>query len=187
MADFSLKRASQKWYNVISQSFLEPSDDSRTTSRDESEIKERLDNDIAYRQPVVKEESSDDSTIISSQTSTLTRNQDCDAFQPSLNINFQELVSCLQNTEDYDSEDTDDDDDDEEDQFEEGKFFFFLFFIYISTFTGLFYNVLFQTAFYYCGGCKITLVRSIVFDGCRSLIFPVLCIITIQSNFYIAI
>lgn len=125
MADFNLKRVSQKWYNVISQSFLEPSEDSRTSARDESEIKERLDNDISYRQPVVKEESSDDSTIISSQTSTLTRNQDCDAFQPSLNINFQELVSCLQNTEDYDSEDTDDDDDEDE-QFEEGKNFFHL-------------------------------------------------------------
>lgn len=77
-------------------------------------------NSITYRQTGTKEESSDDSTIISSQTSTLTRNQDSDSFQPPLNLNLEELVNCLRNTEDYDSEDTDDDEDEDEDAYEEG-------------------------------------------------------------------
>lgn len=71
---------------------------------------------------ITKEESSDDSTIISSQTSTLTRNQDCESFQP-INIKYEDLVNCLQNVGSCDSDDSDeddDDDDDEDDEEEEG-------------------------------------------------------------------
>lgn len=67
---------------------------------------------------VLKEESSDDSTIISSQTSTLTRNQDCESFQPKMNM-FEELVNCLANPEAYDSEDSDEDDEEEDEGDEE--------------------------------------------------------------------
>lgn len=42
-----------------------------------------------------KEESSDESTIISSQTSTLTRNQGCDNLQTAVTLRLEELASCL--------------------------------------------------------------------------------------------
>lgn len=76
---------------------------------------------------VIKEESSDDSTIISSQTSTLTRNQDCENFQP-ISVKYEDLVNCLQNVgscvsddsdEDDDEDDEDDDDEDDDDEEEE--------------------------------------------------------------------
>lgn len=127
LADFNPKSVSQKWYNIISQCFMDPSEDSSSSklpeqTRRESDVsRERNEhNSVTYRQTVTKEESSDDSTIISSQTSTLTRNQDSDSFQPPLNLNLEELVNCLRNTEDYDSEDTDDDEDEDEEAYEEG-------------------------------------------------------------------
>lgn len=125
LADFNPKSVSQKWYNIINQCFMDPAED---ISVNKPETKVELDtskdgnahNSVTYRQAGTKEESSDDSTIISSQTSTLTRNQDSDSFQPPLNLNLEELVNCLRNTEDYDSEDTDDDEDEDEDAYEEG-------------------------------------------------------------------
>ena len=47
----------------------------------------------------VKEESSDESTIISSQTSTLTRNQGCDELQNVASLRLEELANCLKNPE----------------------------------------------------------------------------------------
>lgn len=114
LADFNPKGVSEKWYNLISQSFMEPIEESRLSSHAKQE------SEMSIRQSVTKEESSDDSTIISSQTSTLTRNQDCESFQAPINVKYEELVSCLQNVS-CDSEDSDDDDeeDDEEDDDEE--------------------------------------------------------------------
>lgn len=88
---------------------------------DTSIVRERTDTEVTIsRQVVVKEESSDDSTIISSQTSTLTRNQDCESFQTPIKMKFEDLVNCLRDTENYDdSEDSDDDDDDDEDEEDE--------------------------------------------------------------------
>lgn len=76
-------------------------------------VRDRAEQDLSYKQ-TGKEESSDDSTIISSQTSTLTRNQDT-VFPSAMNLNFEELYNCLKNTEEYDSEDSDEDLDDEDD------------------------------------------------------------------------
>lgn len=67
--------------------------------------------DISYKQSG-KEESSDDSTIISSQTSTLTRNQET-VIPSGMNLNFDELYNCLKTTAEYDS--ADDSDEEEED------------------------------------------------------------------------
>lgn len=65
---------------------------------------------------VLKEESSDESTIISSQTSTLTRSQDCDGFQTAVNMKLEELVNCLRGDDDEDDDDDDEDDDDDCDE-----------------------------------------------------------------------
>lgn len=112
LADFSLNSVSQKWYNIlclqeeIPMSIIHAKQDSEVSIRDKSE------NDMSYKQ-IGKEESSDDSTIISSQTSTLTRNQET-VFPSAMNLNFEELYNCLKNTEEYDSEDSDEDLDEEE-------------------------------------------------------------------------
>lgn len=49
-----------------------------------------------------KEESSDESTIISSQTSTLTRNQGCDELQIAVSLRLEELANCLGSPEEED-------------------------------------------------------------------------------------
>lgn len=58
MAEFNNQDGNSKWYNIISRQIM---------------------NEVEHSEPitlgVTKEESSDESTIISSQTSTLTRNQ----------------------------------------------------------------------------------------------------------------
>lgn len=78
MADFKSSTTSVKWYNVLSFHFMQPEvkkpvQTLRTTVthiKQESEISSMT----SSRQGTLKEESSDESTIISSQTSTLTRN-----------------------------------------------------------------------------------------------------------------
>jgi len=78
MADFKTSTTSVKWYNVLSFHFMQPEvkkpvQTLRTTVshiKQESEISSMM----SSRQGTLKEESSDESTIISSQTSTLTRN-----------------------------------------------------------------------------------------------------------------
>lgn len=117
LADFNPKSVSQKWYNIISQCFMDPAEDVVQNKRESDKNEHSA---PTCRQTGTKEESSDDSTIISSQTSTLTRNQDSESFQPPLNINLEELVNCLRTTEDYDTEDTDDDEDEDEEAYEEG-------------------------------------------------------------------
>lgn len=51
-----------------------------------------------------KEESSDESTIISSQTSTLTRNQGCDELQTAVSLRLEELANCLGSPEEEDED-----------------------------------------------------------------------------------
>ncbi|CAG9854227.1 unnamed protein product [Phyllotreta striolata] len=111
LADFNAHNVSQKWYNILS--LQEETTSSLAHSKQESEISVRDDKQTA------KEESSDDSTIISSQTSTLTRNQET-VFPPALNLNFEELYDCFKNSQHYDSEDSDADLEDDEECDEEG-------------------------------------------------------------------
>ncbi|GJQ65403.1 hypothetical protein Trydic_g7513 [Trypoxylus dichotomus] len=139
LADFNPQNVSQKWYNILSLHYMEPQEDlacasSRLLSNyndnifETSALKEKTtdpDVPISYRHhhqshqaAILKEESSDDSTIISSQTSTLTRNQDCESFQPKMNM-FEELVNCLGSTEPYDSDDSDEEEEEEDEGDEE--------------------------------------------------------------------
>lgn len=118
LADFNINSVSTKWYNILCLqeevpiSIVHPKQESDLSVRDRSE------QDLSYKQ-TGKEESSDDSTIISSQTSTLTRNQDT-VFPSAMNLNFEELYNCLKNTEEYDSDDSDEDLDDDEEDDQEG-------------------------------------------------------------------
>lgn len=109
---------SQKWYNILSLQLIESADDSKSGShkQQESDLSIYRDKETDIRhQTGSKEESSDDSTIISSQTSTLTRNQDSESFPPMIDLNYDDLENCLQNPE-YDTEDTEDDDDEDGDE-----------------------------------------------------------------------
>ena len=69
-----------------------------------------------------KEESSDESTIISSQTSTLTRNQGCDELQTAVSLRLEELANCLKSPEEVEEEHNDSDSNsaDSEESDEEG-------------------------------------------------------------------
>lgn len=67
-----------------------------------------------------KEESSDESTIISSQTSTLTRNQGCDELQTTVSLRLEELANCLGSPEEEDEERDSDSASASEDSDEEG-------------------------------------------------------------------
>ncbi|XP_018396456.1 PREDICTED: protein kibra [Cyphomyrmex costatus] len=109
LADFSPESPSVKWYNILSFRFMHPSDSPgingasvnvRLTKHDKQE------SDISVYRNVqnTKEESSDESTIISSQTSTLTRNQGCDELQTAVTLRLEEL-NCLRSPEEKDEDD----------------------------------------------------------------------------------
>uniref|UniRef100_A0A2M4BAL9 Protein kibra n=1 Tax=Anopheles marajoara TaxID=58244 RepID=A0A2M4BAL9_9DIPT len=94
LAEFSPTDGSSKWYNIISRKSMSET--------------EQIDGSSGSSPVVVgiKEESSDESTIISSsQTSTLTRNQGQDELQ-----SVMELADELSNNDDDDDDDDDEDD-----------------------------------------------------------------------------
>uniref|UniRef100_A0A182QXA6 Protein kibra n=1 Tax=Anopheles farauti TaxID=69004 RepID=A0A182QXA6_9DIPT len=96
LAEFNPADATtSRWYNIVSRK-----------SMNESEM---LEGGVTG---VAREESSDESTIISSQTSTLTRNQGQDDLQAVLEMVYHELSN---DDDDEDDEDDDEDDDDDED------------------------------------------------------------------------
>lgn len=68
LADYNSDSASLKWYNLLNFKFLQPSNIKSINVISTATTPTHLVQNN-------KEESSDDSTIISSQTSTLTRNQ----------------------------------------------------------------------------------------------------------------
>ncbi|XP_021928968.1 protein kibra isoform X2 [Zootermopsis nevadensis] len=142
LADFIPENVSVKWYNILSFRFMQPSSDITSTnsvappltqlsngntdaakepypavnSRDEGESQDKQESEISVfikQVASVKEESSDDSTIISSQTSTLTCNQ---GLQSTVTVRLEELDS----QEEEDEEEVEEEDEDEEDEDEEG-------------------------------------------------------------------
>lgn len=107
LADFNVQATTQKWYNILS--LLEEPSKQADRPLESREKQQEMDRQTG------KEESSDDSTIISSQTSTLTRNQET-VVPTGMNLNFDELYNCLKTTAEYDSAD---DSEEEEDDIEE--------------------------------------------------------------------
>lgn len=121
LADFNVHTATQKWYNILGLQEEARPPISLPHSKQNSEISITREKqevvDMLYKQSG-KEESSDDSTIISSQTSTLTRNQET-VVPSAMNLNFEELYNCLKSTAEYDSADESDEEEDEEIEEEE--------------------------------------------------------------------
>ncbi|XP_076627616.1 WW and C2 domain containing protein kibra isoform X2 [Colletes latitarsis] len=128
LADFSPELPSVKWYNILSFRFMQPPDSPSTSTSNNNSIcisisrqakHDKQESDISvYRSGQnTKEESSDESTIISSQTSTLTRNQGCDELQTAISLRLEELANCLGSPEEEDenagSESGSDDSDEE--------------------------------------------------------------------------
>jgi len=88
---------------------MQPSDSSGTNGASTSvrlTKHDKQESDISVYRSVqnTKEESSDESTIISSQTSTLTRNQGCDELQTAVTLRLEEL-NCLRSPEEEDEDD----------------------------------------------------------------------------------
>ncbi|XP_050458439.1 protein kibra isoform X1 [Cataglyphis hispanica] len=113
LADFSPESPSVKWYNILSFRFMQPSDTNPNISACNSATNvvrqtkhDKQESDISmYRSTQnTKEESSDESTIISSQTSTLTRNQGCDELQTAVTLRLEELANCLGSPEEEDED-----------------------------------------------------------------------------------
>lgn len=88
---------------------MQPSDNPGTSTNGASSIRlakhDKQESDISVYRSVqnTKEESSDESTIISSQTSTLTRNQGCDELQTAVTLRLEEL-NCLHSPEEEDED-----------------------------------------------------------------------------------
>jgi protein KIBRA len=105
LADFNIQQASQKWYNILSLQLIDTREEPKPGhNRQESDVSRHEPNDSSAKQPVLKEESSDDSTIISSQTSTLTRNQDPMNFLSTVNFTLEDLYSCMDRESEEESE-----------------------------------------------------------------------------------
>lgn len=104
LAEFNPMDASSRWYNIISRK-----------SMNESETLDGCPGATGG----IKEESSDESTIISSQTSTLTRNQGQEELQAVLEMVYDEVAT--EDGEDDDEEDDEEDEEEEEEMDEEAK------------------------------------------------------------------
>lgn len=115
LADFNIQQVSQKWYNILSLQLMDTREESKPAhNRQESDVSRHESIDPSSKQPVLKEESSDDSTIISSQTSTLTRNQDPMNFLNTVNFTLEDLYSCMDRESDEESEEEIEEEDEED-------------------------------------------------------------------------
>lgn len=127
MADFKTSTTSVRWYNVLSFHFMQPEVLKKPDVRGQHASQESEITVSSSRQGTLKEESSDESTIISSQTSTLTRNFGPESMmghgEPGPELVAQYLGQAEFSVEGgisfqvEDQEDSDEEDDDEEDEF----------------------------------------------------------------------
>ncbi|KNC24994.1 hypothetical protein FF38_11826 [Lucilia cuprina] len=116
MAEFNPEDSTLKWYNVLSSKFMptfEPLDMPSTSAAAAVAVSGHVNNNAPVTHNVCKEESSDESTITSSQTSTLTRNQ-----VPPFEMQAQ-IAEDLRENLGLDVDDNDEDEDDDEDDEEE--------------------------------------------------------------------
>ncbi|XP_045618718.1 LOW QUALITY PROTEIN: protein kibra [Procambarus clarkii] len=102
LADFCLDSPQTRWYNILNFAMLRPD---HLTRDDQSSKSSTLRSSVSASN--VKEESSDESTIISSQTSTLTRNLGPEALRLNLHLTSEDFEHVI---------DSDDDDDEEEEE-----------------------------------------------------------------------
>ncbi|KAK8377259.1 hypothetical protein O3P69_013723 [Scylla paramamosain] len=102
LADFDLDVPQTRWYNILHYALLRPD---QLTRDDQSSKSSTLRSSVSTSN--VKEESSDESTIISSQTSTLTRNLGPEALRLNLPLTTEDFEHVI---------DSDDDEEDEEEE-----------------------------------------------------------------------
>ncbi|KAK3922478.1 Protein kibra [Frankliniella fusca] len=95
LADFNPDTVSVKWYNILSFRFMSPSNLNNASSSNNSANSNPVLGTVTEHSSQQKEESSDESTIISSQTSTLTRSQG----NPTVCTRLDELAACLRSEE----------------------------------------------------------------------------------------
>ena len=119
MAEFNPEDSTLKWYNVLSSKFMptfEPLDMPSTSAAAAAAVAHAGHGNTNHTHVVCKEESSDESTITSSQTSTLTRNQ-----VPPFEMQAQIAEDLRENLglDVDDNEDEDEDEDNEEEDDEE--------------------------------------------------------------------
>jgi len=112
MADFKISTTSVKWYNILSFHFMQPEIRRPMVSpkpvqhiKQESEISSMN----SSRQGTLKEESSDESTIISSQTSTLTRNIGPESMHTQAEYTVEGSIAFQVEEEESDEEENDED------------------------------------------------------------------------------
>ncbi|XP_017488689.1 PREDICTED: protein kibra, partial [Rhagoletis zephyria] len=128
MAEFNPDDSTLKWYNVLSSKFMPTFEPLDMPSTSAAAAAVAVSTATAKHTPTTsasgsvpnaaKEESSDESTITSSQTSTLTRNQ-VPPFdvQAQITEEMQEQLT-VNDEDDEDEEDDDEDDDDDDDELE---------------------------------------------------------------------
>ncbi|XP_050724203.1 protein kibra-like isoform X2 [Eriocheir sinensis] len=102
LADFDMDVQQTRWYNILHYALLRPDQLSRD---DQSSKSSTLRSSVSTSN--VKEESSDESTIISSQTSTLTRNLGPEALRLNLPLTTEDFEHVI---------DSDDDEEEEEEE-----------------------------------------------------------------------
>ncbi|KAE8746785.1 hypothetical protein FOCC_FOCC006533 [Frankliniella occidentalis] len=102
LADFNPDTVSVKWYNILSFRFMSPSTLNKASSSNNSaNSNPSVLGAVTEHSSQQKEESSDESTIISSQTSTLTRSQG----NPTVCTRLDELAACLRSQDEEEIED----------------------------------------------------------------------------------
>ncbi|XP_042223436.1 protein kibra-like isoform X2 [Homarus americanus] len=109
LADFCLDTPQTRWYNILNFAMLRPD---HLTRDDQSSKSSTLRSSVSTSN--VKEESSDESTIISSQTSTLTRNLGPEALRLNLHLTSEDFEHVI-------GSDDDDDEEEEEEELEVGQ------------------------------------------------------------------
>lgn len=102
LAEFNANEVTIKWYNMLSFRYMPQADNEQQQQPSEHSIEVS---------GVCKEESSDESTIISSQTSTLTRNQPHDD-----QMIYETLIGKMQGKLNMDSDDEEEEEDREQDE-----------------------------------------------------------------------
>ncbi|XP_076065979.1 WW and C2 domain containing protein kibra isoform X1 [Oratosquilla oratoria] len=100
LAEFSVDSAVTKWYNILNYALLRPD----SLPRDDLSSKSSTLRSSSSATNV-KEESSDESTIISSQTSTLTRNLGPESLRLNLHLTAEDFEGVINSDEDEEDED----------------------------------------------------------------------------------
>ncbi|XP_042877109.1 protein kibra-like isoform X1 [Penaeus japonicus] len=111
LADFSLDTPQTRWYNILNFALLRPD---HLTRDDLSSKSSTLRSSVSTSN--VKEESSDESTIISSQTSTLTRNLGPESLRLNFHLPSEDFENAIDSDEDDEEEEEEEEPEEEQEE-----------------------------------------------------------------------